>query len=74
MSRGLSLHVGLNAVDPHHYAGWSGPLNACEADARDMKAIAQSQGFQASLLLTAQARRHSPRHAAGKRAARDRLE
>ena len=30
---GLSLHVGLNAVDPAHYAGWSGPLNACEADA-----------------------------------------
>ena len=33
--KGVSLHVGLNKVDPQHYAGWSGPLNACEADAED---------------------------------------
>ncbi|PTS87074.1 peptidase C14 [Sphingomonas sp. HMWF008] len=57
MNRGLSLHVGLNAVDPDHYAGWAGPLNACEADARDMKTIADSQGFGSSILLTAEATR-----------------
>ena len=30
-----SLHIGLNAVNPAHYAGWSGPLKACEFDAAD---------------------------------------
>lgn len=33
MSKGYSLNIGLNAVDPNHYAGWDGELNACEADA-----------------------------------------
>ena len=32
----LSLHLGLNAVDPVHYGGWSGELAACERDATDM--------------------------------------
>ena len=45
MPSGLSLHMGLNAVDPKHYAGWPGELVACEADARDMRAIAKSKGF-----------------------------
>lgn len=57
MPKGISLHVGLNAVDPKHYAGWSGPLNACEADAADMRLIAQSCGFESAVLLTAQATR-----------------
>ena len=35
-SHGLSLNLGLNAVDPSAYAGWSGPLAACEFDANDM--------------------------------------
>ena len=55
--RALSLHIGLNAVDPHHYDGWSGPLNACEADAYDMAAIASSRGMAAKTLLTAAATR-----------------
>jgi len=54
MANGISLHIGLNVVDPNHYGGWSGPLNACEADAQDMTAIAQSQGFNSTTLLTAQ--------------------
>jgi hypothetical protein len=36
MARGQALTIGLNAVDPKHYEGWSGELNACEADANDM--------------------------------------
>jgi hypothetical protein len=56
MSKGYSLHLGLNAVDPGHYDGWSGPLAGCENDARDMAAIASSQGYTAShVLLTRQA-------------------
>jgi len=50
--RGLGVHIGLNAVDPAHYAGWSGPLNACEADAHDMADIAKKGGMKSTVLLT----------------------
>jgi hypothetical protein len=50
--RAMSLHIGLNLVDPKHYGGWSGPLAACEADAKDMLAIAKTQGMASTLLLT----------------------
>lgn len=50
--KGISLHIGLNRVDPIHYAGWKGELSACENDARDMETIATSQGFVAQALLT----------------------
>ena len=52
MSRGLSLHVGINSVDPSHYNGWDGSLRACELDARDMEAIAKQRGFEPTVLLT----------------------
>jgi hypothetical protein len=32
--RALSLHLGLNAVSGAAYGGWTGPLAACEFDAR----------------------------------------
>jgi hypothetical protein len=57
MAKGLSLHIGLNSVDPQHYEGWSGPLNACEADANDMTDLAESQGLTAAKLLTKKATR-----------------
>ena len=37
MAKGMSLSIGLNAVDPKHYGGWAGELNACEADAAEMR-------------------------------------
>ena len=40
MARRVSIHIGLNSVDPTHYDGWDGKLQACEADANDMHAIA----------------------------------
>lgn len=49
--KGVSLHLGLNAVDPGHYAGWTGELGACEADAEDMLVIAKHSGCDASVLL-----------------------
>jgi hypothetical protein len=55
MARGMSLHVGVNKVDPAHYDGWDGELAACEADANAMHAIAQSRGFESELLLTKEA-------------------
>jgi len=58
MATGVALTIGLNSVDPNHYQGWSGPLNACEADAEDMAAIAKSCGFQSiKTLLTHSATR-----------------
>lgn len=55
--RGLSLHVGLNSVDPKHYAGWSGDLMACEFDANDMAALARTQKIVPKVLLTDKATR-----------------
>jgi hypothetical protein len=52
MPRGISLHVGLNKIDPAHYDGWNGALNACEFDVDAMKAIADSRGFEPTTLLT----------------------
>jgi metacaspase-1 len=57
MSIGMSLHIGLNAVNPRHYGGWSGELNACEADANDMASLAKSQKFISTKLLTRKATR-----------------
>jgi len=48
---GYSLHIGLNLIDPSHY-GTNGRLHGCESDARDMKGIADSNGFTSSILLT----------------------
>ena len=56
-TKGLSLHIGVNSVDPNHYGGWSGPLNACEADAEDLHQVAANQGFEPQQLLTTQATR-----------------
>jgi hypothetical protein len=55
MPKGISIHIGLNRVDPAEYAGWEGALNACEADARAMQAIAEAQGYRSALVLTADA-------------------
>ncbi|PFB76795.1 caspase family protein [Bacillus thuringiensis] len=56
MPKGFSLHIGLNSVDPQHYAGWNGELVSCEEDAKDMEAIATSLHYEhTSKLLTTNA-------------------
>ena len=60
MTRGLSIHIGLNCVDVNAYQGWgcgpdNGQLAGCENDARSMQAIATSQGYTTTTLLTSQA-------------------
>lgn len=57
MPTGVALIIGLNSVDPKHYSGWSGELNACEADAEDMTSVGKSQGFKVTTLLTKNATR-----------------
>lgn len=56
-AKGMSLHVGLNLVDPDQYGGWDGELKACEADAYAMQTIAESEGFKPEILLTGDATR-----------------
>jgi metacaspase-1 len=50
--KGRSLHIGLNSVNPDGYSGWSGRLRGCEYDAKDMAAIAKTQGFDPIVTLT----------------------
>ncbi len=57
MARGISLHVGLNRIDPNHYAGWDGKLNACENDARSMQEIAKAMGYRTEIRLSEQGTR-----------------
>jgi metacaspase-1 len=45
-TRGLSLHVGLNNIDPAHYGGSDGRLEACVNDAEAMEKLALAQGFK----------------------------
>jgi metacaspase-1 len=55
--KALSLHLGLNAVKAAAYGGWTGPLAACELDAKDMAALAKTRGFKPTVLLTQKATR-----------------
>ena len=55
-TKGFSLHIGLNAVNPNHYSGWSGELMGCENDAQLYKDLAQEAGFSSvKLMLTKEA-------------------
>ena len=56
--KGYSLHIGLNYVDPNHYGGWDGKLNACEFDAYDMQDICTSLGYATQTLIREQATRN----------------
>lgn len=51
MAKGVSIHIGLNHVDPKQYEGWDGELGACVADAKDMFALARKAGFEATTPL-----------------------
>lgn len=53
----MALTIGLNAVDPGHYQGWSGELRACESDAVAYADIAKSRNFKVKTLLTKDATR-----------------
>lgn len=68
MAKGIALTIGLNSVDPKQYGGWSGELNACEADAADVADIAKSKMFKTQALLTKAATRKNVIQAFGKAA------
>ena len=55
MTKGISLHIGLNRVDPAAYDGWDGALFGCIKDADAMKAIADLQGYSSLRLIDSEA-------------------
>lgn len=56
MTKGISIHVGLNNVDTSAYPDLIVPvLSGCHNDANDMKAIAEAQGYSASIMLDEEA-------------------
>src|SRR5207249_8670598 len=50
MANGLSIHIGLNRVDPDAYDGWDGQLSGCINDATAMQRIADIQGFVSQMI------------------------
>lgn len=57
MPKGISIHIGLDSVNPGHYDGWEGKLNVCEADACEMQELVSNCNFKTRKLLTADATR-----------------
>jgi metacaspase-1 len=51
MAEGIALHLGVDRIDPSHYAGFDGGLASCEHDAADLETIARAQGYSTSTLL-----------------------
>ena len=50
-SKGYSLHIALNKVDPGYYAGEEHPLYCCVKDAKEMQKLAHHEGVVSSELL-----------------------
>jgi hypothetical protein len=57
MPRGVALTIGLNTLDPAHYAGASPTLSAAEADATTLAGLARNEGLEATCLLGSDATR-----------------
>lgn len=53
----LSLHIGINRLDPDAYAGFEGWLRGCENDATALAALAVAEGYTTLGLLTERATR-----------------
>lgn len=69
-AQGVAISIGLNRVNPEHYAGWTGEIKGCEADAQDLMKIAQGQNLDAQILLTERATRRAVTDAIRQAAAR----
>jgi subtilisin family serine protease len=53
----LSLHIGINFVDPTYYLGFVPPLSGCLNDMANMRKLAQQLGYNPVSLENAQATR-----------------
>ncbi len=52
MKKGVSLHIGVNSLDTAHYGANLPTLKGCENDAKEMKLIADKNGFASKTLLS----------------------
>src|SRR5690349_15169277 len=54
MNKAISIHIGLNKVDPLHYenTGFDASLNSCNKDALDMAKIAEACHFDTPIFNT----------------------
>jgi len=50
MAKGISIHIGMEYIDPEHY-GNDGALRTCGKDCLDMQELAVSQNFESSTVL-----------------------
>lgn len=57
MTKGFSLIIGLNKVNPKYYAGWTGELDQPVNDASATYKVAKAAGFETKLLLNDEATR-----------------
>lgn len=53
----ISIHFGLNRLDPAAYGGWDGALAGCRNDATRLAGLASQRGFDAEVFLDASATR-----------------
>jgi hypothetical protein len=51
----MSVHIGLNRVDPAGYDGWDGALAGCVNDAHDLAALASAEGYRPATMTDRQA-------------------
>jgi len=51
MAKGMSLHIGVNRVDPNQYNGFKDSLDGCDNDAAAMADIARQRGFDVATPL-----------------------
>ena len=57
--RGMALSIGIDRVNPLHYAGWSDPLYGCGDDVEMVSRIARDRGFETRALRSGQATREA---------------
>lgn len=58
MPKSYALLIGLNQIDPNHYAGWNGNLLVCESDALNMQIFTKNY-TNGTTLLSSQATRNN---------------
>lgn len=57
MAKGYSIIIGLNKVNPEHYAGWDGELDQPVNDAHAISELAKAANFETKLFLDDKATR-----------------
>ncbi|MCC6410711.1 MAG: S8 family serine peptidase [Saprospiraceae bacterium] len=57
--KAISLHIGINNVDPGYYKGHVPPLSGCISDMEKMEALAKTKGFSTQTMRNSEATREA---------------